>query len=174
MPSAASAISGECAATDTGRTMARFAPSVRASSAPASTAARAPETTTWPGAFRFATTKMPCAEAAATSSGSRASSRPMRAAIAPSRPPPDACMRRPRSRTSRMPSASEMTPAATSAEYWPIEWPAAKAGRGSSIPAAAQRSRIAARIAIEVARIAGWAFSVRSSRSAGPSQVERG
>ena len=95
----------------------------------------------------------------------------MSAAIAPSRPRPDACISRPRSRTRRMPSASERTPAATSAEYWPIEWPAAKAGRGSATPAAAQRSRSAARIAIEVARSAGWAFSVRSSRSAGPSQA---
>ena len=40
-------------------------------------------------------------------------------------------MARPRARTSRMPSSSEMTPAATSALYWPIEWPAAKAGTGA-------------------------------------------
>ena len=100
-----------------------------------------------------------------------ASSRPISAAIAPSRPSPEACMRRPRSRTRRMPSASEMTPAATSAEYWPIEWPAATAGTGSTRPAAAQRSRIPARIAIEVARSAGWAFSVRSRSSAGPSHA---
>ena len=38
---------------------------------------------------------------ASTSSGSRASSRPMSAAIAPSRPAPLACIRRPRSRTRR-------------------------------------------------------------------------
>ena len=66
-----------------------------------------------------------------TSSGIRASSRPMIAAIAPSSPEPDACMARPRARTSRMPSSREMTPAATSALYWPIEWPAAKAGTGA-------------------------------------------
>ena len=64
-----------------------------------------------------------------------------------------------------------MTPAATSAEYWPIEWPAANAGVGSVRPAAAQRSRIAARIAIDAASSAGWAFSVRSSCSAGPSHA---
>jgi len=64
-----------------------------------------------------------------------------------------------------------MAPAATSAVYWPIECPAKKDGIGSASPSAAQRSRSAARIAIEVARIAGWAFSVRSSRSAGPLQA---
>ena len=57
-------MSGEWAATDTGRTMARFAPSDLASSAPASMAGRSPETTTWPGAFRLATTKMPCVRGA--------------------------------------------------------------------------------------------------------------
>ena len=79
--------------------------------------------------------------ARSTSSGSRASSRPMIAAIAPSRPGPDACIRRPRSRTSRTPSASEITPAATNAEYWPIEWPAAKRGRVVDRRASAHRSR---------------------------------
>ena len=49
MPSAASAISGEWAATDTGSSMARFAPSSFAIASDASTAARSPETTTWPG-----------------------------------------------------------------------------------------------------------------------------
>ena len=63
IPSAASAMSGEWAATETGRTMARLAPSDLASSAPASMAGRSPETTTWPGALRLATTKTPCASA---------------------------------------------------------------------------------------------------------------
>ncbi len=80
-------------------------------------------------------------------------------------------MCRPRSRTRRTPSSREMTPAATSAEYWPIECPAANAGVGAERPAAAHRSRNAASIAIEAASRAGWAFSVRSSRSAGPSQA---
>src|SRR6185436_20863731 len=62
-------------------------------------------------------------------------------------------------------------PAATKAEYWPIEWPAANAGLGSETPAAVQRSRSASRMAIDAASNAGWAFSVRSSRSAGPSQA---
>ena len=161
--SAASAISGECAATLTGSTMARLAPSSLAMVAPASMAARSPETTTWPGALRLATTNVPRAVAPATSSGSLASSSPMRAAIAPSRPCPEACIRRPRSRTSRTPSSREMTPAATKAEYWPIECPAAKAGTGAVRPAAAQRSRSASRMAIDAARSAGCAFSVRSS-----------
>ena len=110
-------------------------------------------------------------DAPATSSGSRASSRPMSAAIAPSRPWPEACISRPRSRTRRRPSSSESAPAATRAEYWPIEWPAMKAGVGAASPSAAQRSRSASRIAIEVARIAGWAFSV--GRGARPGRPRR-
>ncbi len=106
-------MSGEWAATLTGRTMARFAPRLLAISAPASIAARSPETTTWPGELRLATTKVPCGAAASRSSGRRASSRPMRAAIAPSRPSPDACISSPRRRTRRTPSSSESTSAAT-------------------------------------------------------------
>ena len=83
--------------------------------------------------------------AGATSSGRRASSRPMIAAIRPSRPAPEACISRPRSRTRRTPSARSSAPAATRAEYWPIEWPAAKAGAGTSTSSAAQRSRTASR-----------------------------
>ena len=94
MPSAASAMSGEWAATETGSTIARLAPSDFAISAPASMAGRSPDTTTWPGALRLATTNTPCAEAPSTSSGSRASSRPMIAAIAPSRPWPG-CLHQP-------------------------------------------------------------------------------
>ncbi len=117
MPSAASAINGEWAATLTGSTIARFAPSSFAVSAPASMARRSPDTTTWPGEFRFATTNVPWAEALAMRSGSFASSSPMSAAIAPSRPCPEACMSSPRWRTRRTPSASDTTRPATSAEY---------------------------------------------------------
>ena len=96
----------------------------------------------------------------------------MRAAIAPSRPWPDACISRPRSRTSRTPSARSSAPAATSAEYWPIEWPAAKAGVGAVEARRRPSARgCASRIAIDAASSAGWAFSVRSRRSAGPSQA---
>ena len=117
-------MSGEWAATDTGRTMARFAPSSFASSAAASIAARSPDTTIWPGEFRFATAKTPCFDAPSTRAGTEASSRPRIAAIAPSRPAPLACIRRPRSRTRRMPSGRLSALEATIAEYWPIEWPA--------------------------------------------------
>ena len=103
----------------------------------------------------------------------RSSGRPMMAAIAPGCPSPEACMRRPRSRTRRMPSASEITPAATRAEYWPMEWPAAKAGTSGCRSAAALRSWSARRNAIEAASSAGWALTVRSSSSAGPSQASR-
>ncbi len=171
MPVAASAMRGEWAATLTGSTTARLAPSPFAAAAAASTAGRAPETTTWPGELRFATPNVPWAAPAATRSSRRSSGRPMIAAIAPGCPSPDACMRRPRSRTRRMPSASEITPAATRAEYWPMEWPAAKAGPSGCRPAAALRSWSARRNAIEAASSAGWALTVRSSSSAGPSQA---
>ena len=134
MPSAASAMSGEWAATLTGSSMARFAPSAFAMPSAASTAARSPETTTWPGELRFATPKTPCSPACATSSGRRASSRPMMAAIRPSRPAPDDCISWPRVRTRRTASSRSRAPAATRAVYWPIEWPAAKAGSGMSTP----------------------------------------
>ena len=173
MPVAASAISGEWAATLTGRTMARLAPSPFAAAAAASTAGRAPETTTWPGELRFATPKVPWAAPAATRSSRRSSGRPMIAAIAPGWPSPEACMRRPRSRTRRIPSASEITPVATRAEYWPMEWPAAKVGTSGALPAAALCSSSARRKAIEAASSAGWALTVRSSSSAGPSQARR-
>jgi len=56
---AASAINGEWAATDTGRTMTRFAPRLLPISTAASIAGRSPDTTTWPGEFRLATPKTP-------------------------------------------------------------------------------------------------------------------
>ena len=92
MPSAAAAISGEWAATLTGSSIARRAPSSLAIESAASTAGRSPDTTTWPGELRFATPKMPWSPAATTSSGSRLSSSPMIAAIRPSRPAPDRCI----------------------------------------------------------------------------------
>ncbi len=125
IPVAASVMSGEWAATETGSSIARRHPAAFAARMAASTAVRSPERTTWPGEFRFATVRIPPAAPAATTSGSRASSRPMSAAIAPGRPAPEACMSSPRTRTSRTASARASDPAATRAEYWPIEWPAA-------------------------------------------------
>ena len=60
IPSAASDMIGECAATDTGSTITLRAPSSLPISTDASIAARSPLTTTWPGALRFATPKIPC------------------------------------------------------------------------------------------------------------------
>jgi hypothetical protein len=168
---AASAMSGECAATETGSTMARFAPSPFASSAAASIAARSPDTTIWPGEFRFATANTPCFDAPSTRAGTEASSRPRIAAMAPSRPAPLACIRRPRSRTRRIPSGSDNALAATIAEYWPIECPAWKRGLGRVMPKADARSCTATRYAIDVASRAGCAFTVRFSRSSGPSKA---
>ena len=144
IPSAASAISGEWAATETGSSIARLAPSSLASSSggldrrPLARRRR-------PGrascGWRRRTPRRPPARS--TSSGSRSSSRPMIAAIRPSRPAPEACIsraaladepdRRRRARAS---------PAATIALYWPIEWPASKAGCGAATvdgPALSQR-----------------------------------
>ncbi len=63
MPAAASAMSGECAATLTGSTMPRRAPRSLAAAAAASTAARCPLMTIWPGELRLATVRMPAAAA---------------------------------------------------------------------------------------------------------------
>ena len=67
------------------------------------------------------------------------------AALGIDAPAPEACISWPRRRTSRTASPRSRAPAATRAEYWPIEWPAANAGAGASMPSAAQRARIAAR-----------------------------
>ena len=63
MPAAASAMSAEWAATETGSTMPRRAPRSLAPATAASTAARSPEITTWPGALRLATVRLPCGSA---------------------------------------------------------------------------------------------------------------
>ena len=83
------------------------------------------------------------------------------------------CISSPRRRTRRRPSASESTPAATMALYWPIEWPAKNAGVSRVAPDASASSRSASRRAIEEASSAGWALTVRSSVGPGPSQERR-
>ena len=146
MPSAASAISGEWAATDTGSSMARLAPSSFAIASDASTAGRSPETTTWPGEFRFATPKTPWAD------GSLDQLRQPGVVEADDRGHPalatgagrlHALAAGPRRGGRRR--ARSSAPAATSAVYWPIEWPAAKAGAGTSTPSSAHRPRTASR-----------------------------
>ena len=56
-------MSGECAATLTGSTIARLAPRPLAASAAAWTAAVEPLTTIWPGELRLATVNTPAAAA---------------------------------------------------------------------------------------------------------------
>ena len=84
--------------------------------------ARSPETTTWPGALRLATTKTPCAEARGDQLGEsgvvEADERGHRAVAALARTPASAG--RARARAGRRPRV-ESAPAATRAEYWPIE-----------------------------------------------------
>ena len=139
-------MSGEWAATETGRTIARLAPSAFAISAAASIAARSPDTTTWPGELRFATAKTPCAEASLDELRDRRVVEPEDGGhrAVPAGAARLHLERRAHGRAGRRP-ASVSAPAATIAEYWPIEWPAMKRGAGSAIPAAAARSRAATR-----------------------------
>ena len=136
IPAAASAISGRVGRDgDRQHDRALRAEGLGASSAPASTAARSPETTTWPGALRLATTKMPCDERPGHEFGEmgvvEADQRGHRPVAAVARAPASGGRARgPGGRRRR----GRATPAATSAEYWPIEWPAAKAGAGSVEP----------------------------------------
>ncbi len=100
------AISGEWAATETGRTMARLrAEGLRDLGGGLDRGAFAARRRPGPGRSGWRRRRRRGPRPPATSSGRRASSRPMSAAIAPSRPAPDACIRRPRSRTRRTPSA---------------------------------------------------------------------
>ena len=127
-----------------------------------------------PGRERCGSRRRRCrgADAPATSSGSRSSSRPMSAAIAPSRPPPEACISRPRSRTRRTPSSSEIAPGRDERGVLAHRVPGreGRLGRGEpgGRPPLAHRGRGSRSTS---ARSAGWAFSVRSSCSAGPSQA---
>src|SRR5688500_1490662 len=65
-----------------------------------------------------------------------------------------------------------MASAATAAAYWPAEWPAMAAGL-IVMPSSTASARMASRKATLVARMAGWALTVRSSSSAGPSRIIR-
>ena len=144
-----------------------------ASSAPASIAGRSPETTTWPGRVavgddeRCRAPRRRCDElrepgvVEADDRGHRAvAARAGRlhqpAALADEA---DAVVERDDARPRRAPSTG------------PSSGRRRRRAPAPATPAAAQRSRSAARIAIEAARSAGWAFSVRSSASAGPSQA---
>jgi hypothetical protein len=129
-PVGASAMSGEWAATETGRTIARLAPSAFASSRPASMAGTLAGDDDLARRVAVGDDEDAVRRGAGDELGQTASSSPMSAAIAPSRPWPDACISRPRSRTRRIAVAERRAPAATSAEYWPIECPAANAGTG--------------------------------------------
>ena len=70
----------------------------------------------------------------------------------------------PRARTERTASASDIAPAATSAEYSPSECPATNAG------VTPNRFTNTACAATETARIAGWVFAVSLSSTSGPSK----
>ncbi len=83
--------------------------------ATASTAARSPDSTTWPGAFTAAT------DTSSTSSGATSSTVARTAHIAP--PPGNACINRARAATNRQASPSGNTPDTCAAANSPTEWP---------------------------------------------------
>ena len=131
-PSAASAISGEWAATETGRIDdLAGAELLRDRRRRPRSPARSPETTTWPGEFRLATPKTPCGRGPRDELRERARRRGRGSRPSPrrGRRRTPASADRARGRGGRRPRARSRS-AATRAEYWPIEWPAAKAGGG--------------------------------------------
>ena len=137
----------------------------------ASMAARSPDTTTWPGVavgtrIRRGAGRPRRARAARRRRGRGSRPSPL-ATLAPS-----ACIRRPRSRTSRTPTARNSALAATSALYWPIERPAQNSVRHIQLaraPSLAQRGEVRR----STSQAAPAARSrCRSSSSAGPSQRE--
>ena len=96
---------------------------------------------------------VPCsAQIARTASGSM----PSTAAMVPRSASQAACIRPPRSRTSRTPSSKGTALAAISAAYSPSEWPATKAGRWVIVPA----STAATSAAIACTTSAGCVFTV--------------
>ena len=163
-------MSGEWLATLTVRRTALRAPTVLLISRAKASAGMTPESTIWPGALALATPISPCSRAWSTISCTCSSDRPMTAPMPPSMP--RSCMIRPRSRTRSIAVSKSIASAATAAAYCPAECPATDLG-ASVTPAASASSRIASRYATLVARIAGWAFTVRSSSSPGPSAIRR-
>ena len=157
----------------TGSIMLRRAPLALASSTARSTAARAPLTTAWPGALSLATSQTPLRgglgrdrldRRRARGRGSRPS-RPRRPAPPPASPGRAAAAGARHRRSQRL-------PAAASAEYSPSEWPATQPAELGE-PCGRSRASSARSAASEVAISAGWAFSVRRSRSSGPSKISR-
>jgi hypothetical protein len=124
MTSAAGAISAEWKGAETCSISARLAPFSMHSLAASSTAALAPEITSWPPPLSLAIWQTEPLAASAQASSTSACSSPMIAAMAPSPAGTAACMALPRIRKSRAASATETKPAAASAEYSPSEWPA--------------------------------------------------
>ena len=89
--------------------------------------------------------------------------------MAPSPTGTACCMAWPRRRSNRAVSARSRLPTAVSAEYSPMEWPATKAHLSPRAkPPSASRVRA---VASDTAIRAGWAFSVRTSLSSGPSNM---
>ena len=146
------------------RKITRLAPRSRRRRRARSIAARLPEITICPGALSLATTSSVGPATASTAACTTSRSRPITAAM-PSDPD---CrdISLPRRTTIRSASDSSRTPAATTAAYSPMEWPATNAGASGS-PTACSR---AAAHASDVVSRHGWVCCVSSRRSAGPSQ----
>ena len=171
MASAAGAIRRQWKGAETFSITARLMPRACASATARSTAARWPDSTTWPPPLSLATSQTCPSAASAAISEAASTSAPISAAMAPSPGATARCMASPRMRSRRAVSAIEKVPAAESAEYSPSECPATKAtSRFRSRPRSASSTRRAARLA---AIRAGWALAVRVSSSTGPSNISR-
>ena len=140
-----------------------------------STAALAPEITTWPPPLSLAastTSALPVSgfvAAAAQISCARSISAPKSAAMAPVPGGVAFCMASPRRRKSFAAVAISKAPAAVSALYSPSECPATSATRAASPkPPSASSARTTAR---ECAISAGWALAVSVNSSCGPSHI---
>ena len=128
-----------------------------------------PDRTTCPGSLSLATSHTSPSAAAAASAVALSISAPSSAHIAPTPTGTAACIACPRSLSSRAVSASENAPAAASAVYSPRLCPATQSPLSTSeTPNSFSSTR---RVAMALAMIAGWAFSVSVSWSSGPSRM---
>ena len=130
-----------------------------------------PEITTWPGSLSLATVHTsPCAAASAIRCASSTSA-PSSAAIAPTPTGTAACIACPRSLSSLAVVAQVERSRRAQGRIFAEAVPGDELRR---FPRSTPPSRVsAANTAIELAMIAGWAFSVSLSSSSGPSRISR-
>ena len=120
-----------------------------------------PDRTTCPGQLKLAVVTCPEELRSSQSRIIMSSLRPSTAAMVPGRVFPATCMACPRTLTTRKPSSTRMTPAATSAASSPTLCPATRSG-------CSPRLLSTSRAAMLWAKIAGCVTAVCLSDSAGP------